>query len=57
MSLQDSESKNFYIKVYNLVLLENREILKVSDSYQDKEWFSDIVVFIKEDQEQCESNK
>ncbi|CAG8632496.1 20059_t:CDS:2, partial [Racocetra fulgida] len=56
-SSQDSESKDFYIKVYNTVHLESGEILRTSDSFQGKEWFSNISVSAAEDQVQYESDK
>ncbi|RIA84765.1 hypothetical protein C1645_831804 [Glomus cerebriforme] len=35
-SSQDSESNNFYIKIYESVHLENRKILRTSGEFQDE---------------------
>ncbi|CAG8515276.1 12051_t:CDS:2 [Racocetra fulgida] len=56
-SSQDSESDNFYIKIYDTVHLENGEILRASDSYQNKKWFSNVAVSAAEDQDQYESDE
>ncbi|GET54809.1 hypothetical protein GLOIN_2v1776597 [Rhizophagus irregularis DAOM 181602=DAOM 197198] len=51
-SSQESESDEFYIKIYDSVHLENRHILRTTGEFQGKEWFSNIVVTPAEDQEQ-----
>ncbi|CAG8840723.1 21596_t:CDS:2, partial [Racocetra persica] len=54
---KDSESKDFYIKVYDTVHLKSGEILRTSNSFQGKEWFSNVSVSAAEDQVQYESDK
>jgi hypothetical protein len=49
---QESESDDFFIKVYDAVHLENSQILRTTGEFQSKEWFSDIAVIPAEDQEQ-----
>ncbi|CAG8576683.1 14044_t:CDS:2, partial [Dentiscutata heterogama] len=56
MSSQDSVSENFFIKIYDSVHLESGEILRASDSFQNKEWFSNVAVSAAEDQVQYESD-
>ena len=55
-SSQDSESDDFYIRVYDAIHLENCEILRTSGKFQGKEWFSNVAVTPAEDQEQYDSN-
>ncbi|RIA95031.1 hypothetical protein C1645_734391 [Glomus cerebriforme] len=50
-SSQDSESSDFYIKIYESVHLENGKILRTSREFQGKEWFSNVAVTPAEDQE------
>lgn len=50
-SSQDSESSDFYIKIYESVHLENGKILRTSGEFQGKEWFSNVAVTPAEDQE------
>ncbi|CAG8628655.1 7953_t:CDS:2, partial [Racocetra fulgida] len=54
---QDSYSEDFYIKIYDAVHLENGEILRISGSFQDKEWFSNAAISAAEDQDQYESDE
>ncbi|GBC01530.1 hypothetical protein RclHR1_42140001 [Rhizophagus clarus] len=54
-SSQESENNKFCIKVYESVHLENGQILRTSKEFQGKEWFSDVVVTLAEDQEQYSS--
>jgi hypothetical protein len=56
-SSQDSESEDFYIKIYESVHLESGKILRTSGEFQGKEWFSNIAVTPAEDQEQYSSDK
>lgn len=51
-SSQDSESDDFYIKVYDTVHLESGEILRTTGEFQGKEWFSNVAVIPAEDQDQ-----
>ena len=55
-SSQDSENDDFYIKIYDTVRLENGEILRTSENFQNKEWFSNVAVTPAEDQEQYRSD-
>jgi hypothetical protein len=55
-SSQESEHDDFYIKIYDAVHLENGEILRTSEDFQGKEWFSDVMVTPAEDQEQYRSD-
>ena len=48
-SSQDSESDDFYIKVYDTVHLESGEILRTTGEFQGKEWFSNVAVIPAED--------
>jgi acetylornithine/succinyldiaminopimelate/putrescine aminotransferase len=52
-SLQDFESEEFYIKVYNTIHLDNDQILRTTGEFHGKEWFSNIA----EDQEQYNSDE
>ncbi|CAG8679312.1 24484_t:CDS:2, partial [Dentiscutata erythropus] len=54
---QDSVSEDFYVKVYDTVHLESGEILRTSDNFQGKEWFSNVAVSAAEDQIQYESDE
>jgi hypothetical protein len=56
-SSQDSESEDFYIKIYDAVHLENGEILRTSKEFQGKEWFSNVVVTPAEDQVEYSSDE
>jgi len=49
-SSQNSESDEFCIKIYDVVHLENGEILRTTDEFQDKEWFSNVLMTPAEDQ-------
>ncbi|RIA88322.1 hypothetical protein C1645_739487 [Glomus cerebriforme] len=48
-SSQDSESSDFYIKIYESVHLENKKILRTSREFQGKEWYSNVAVTPAED--------
>ncbi|RGB22705.1 hypothetical protein C1646_775667 [Rhizophagus diaphanus] len=56
-SLQDSESEEFYIKVYDVVHLDNGQILRTTEEFHGKEWFSNIAVTPAEDQKQYNSDE
>jgi hypothetical protein len=56
-SSQDSESDEFYIKVYDAVHLESGKILRTTGVFQGKEWFSNIAVTPAEDQGQYKSDE
>ena len=56
-SSQDSESEDFYIKVYDTVHLKSGEILRTSGDFQGKEWFSNVAVTSAEDQNQYRSDE
>lgn len=56
-SSQDSESEEFYIKIYDAVHLESGEILRTAGDFQSKEWFSNIAVTHAEDQGQYRSDE
>jgi acetylornithine/succinyldiaminopimelate/putrescine aminotransferase len=56
-SSQDSESEEFYIKVYDAVHLDNGQILRTTGEFHGKEWFSNIAVTPAEDQEQYNSDE
>ena len=56
-SLQESESEDFCIKVYDAVHLESGEILRTSGSFHGKEWFSDVAVTSAEDQRHYRSDE
>jgi len=51
-SSQESESDDFYIKVYDAVHLESGKILRTTGDFQGKEWFSNVEVTPVEDQGQ-----
>ena len=54
---QESESDNFYIKVYDAVYLESGKILRITGDFQGKEWFSNVEVTPAEDQGQYSSDE
>ncbi|CAG8466567.1 14800_t:CDS:2 [Dentiscutata heterogama] len=54
---QDSVSEDFYVKVYDTVYLESGEILRTSDNFQGKEWFSNVAVSAAEDQIRYKSDE
>ena len=56
-SSQDSESEDFYIKIYDAVHLESGEILRTSGEFQGKEWFSDVAVTSADDQAHYRSDE
>ncbi|PKK56421.1 hypothetical protein RhiirC2_800045 [Rhizophagus irregularis] len=56
-SSQDSESEEFYIKVYDAVYLNNGQILRTTGEFHGKEWFSNIAVTPVENQEQYNSDE
>ena len=56
-SSQESESDDFYIKVYDAVHLDNGQILRTNKEFQGKEWFSNVAVAPAEDQEQYSSDE
>lgn len=56
-SSQESESDDFYIKVYDAVHLESGEVLRATGDFQGKEWFSNIAVNPAEDQGQYRSDE
>ena len=56
-SSQDSESEEFYIKIYDAVHLESGEILRTAGEFQGKEWFSNVEITPAEDQEQYNSDE
>ena len=56
-SSQESESDDFYIKVYDAVHLENGKILRTTGDFQGKEWFSNVEVTPAEDQGQYISDE
>lgn len=56
-SSQDSESEEFYIKIYDAVHLASGEILRTTGEFQGKEWFSNVAVTPAEDQEQYNSDE
>lgn len=56
-SSQNSESDEFCIKIYDAVHLESGEILRTTDEFQGKEWFSNVSVTHAEDQEQYNSDE
>src|SRR4051812_8157486 len=43
-SSQESESDEFYIKIYDLVHLESSKILRTAGEFQGNEWVSNIAV-------------
>ncbi|GBC24124.2 hypothetical protein GLOIN_2v1836976 [Rhizophagus irregularis DAOM 181602=DAOM 197198] len=56
-SSQESESDEFYIKIYDSVHLEDRHILRMTGEFQSKKWFGNIAVTPAEDQEQYNSDE
>ena len=56
-SLDSASDDNFYIKVYNAVHLESGEILRATEDFQGKEWFSNVSVNPAEDQGQYKSDE
>ncbi|CAG8766407.1 8929_t:CDS:1, partial [Rhizophagus irregularis] len=44
------ESEEFYIKVYDVIHLDNDQILRTTGEFHGKEWFSNIAVIPVEDQ-------
>ena len=56
-SFQESESDDFYIKVYNAIHLKSDKILRTTENFQDKEWFSNIEVTSAENQGQYSSDE
>jgi hypothetical protein len=56
-SSQDSESDEFFIKIYDAVHLDNGQILRTTGEFHGKEWFSNIAVTPAEDQEQYNSDE
>ena len=50
-------SDNFYIKVFDAVHLESGEILRMSEKFQGKEWFSNVAVNPADDQGQYRSDE
>lgn len=54
---QDSENDEFRIIIYESVRLENGEILRTSENFHGKEWFSNVAITPAEDQEQYMSDK
>ena len=54
---QDSESDDFYIKIYDSVHLESGEILRATGEFQGKEWFSKVAVTPAADQKQYSSDE
>lgn len=56
-SSQDSENKDFCIKIYESVHIESGKILRTSGGFQGKEWFSDVAVTPADDQNQYNSDK
>ena len=54
---QESESDDFYIKVYDAVHLKSGKILRTTGDFQDKEWFSHVEVTLTEDQGQYSSDE
>ena len=56
-SSQNSESEDFYIKIYELVRLESSKILRTSGGFQGKEWFSNVAVTSADDQVQYSSDE
>jgi molecular chaperone GrpE (heat shock protein) len=50
-------SDDFYIKVFDAVHLESGEILRTSEKFQGKEWFSNVAVNPADDQGQYRSDE
>ena len=57
ISSQDSESEEFYIKIYDAVHLDSGEILRTTGDFQGNAWFSNIAVTSAEDQGQYNSDE
>ena len=57
ISLDSENANDFYIKVYDAVHLESGEILRMTDKFQGKKWFSNISVTHAKDQGQYSSNE
>src|SRR5271154_4475567 len=49
---QDSENDEFRIIIYESVHLENGEIIRTSEKFHGKEWYSNVAITLAEDQEQ-----
>jgi len=56
-SSQDSESEEFLVKIYDAVHLETGEIIRTSEEFQSKEWFSNIAVTSVTDQDHYRSDE
>lgn len=56
-SSQVSESDDFHIKTYDAVHLDSGEILRTTENFQGKEWFSNVMVTPAEDQGQYRSDE
>uniref|UniRef100_U9SJ10 Uncharacterized protein n=1 Tax=Rhizophagus irregularis (strain DAOM 181602 / DAOM 197198 / MUCL 43194) TaxID=747089 RepID=U9SJ10_RHIID len=50
MYMMNFESEEFYIKVYDVIHLDNDQILRTTGEFHGKEWFSNIAVIPVEDQ-------
>ena len=53
---QDSENDEFRIIIYESVRLKNGEIIRTSEEFHGKEWFSNVAISPAEDQEQYMSD-
>ena len=54
---QDSENnEEFQIIIYESVHLKNGEIIRISEEFHGKEWFSNVAISPAEDQEQYMSD-
>ena len=56
-SLQDSESDEFYVKIYDAVHLESDAILRITGDFQSKEWFGNVAVTPADNQYQYKSDE
>ena len=54
---QESESDDFYIKVYDAVHLKSGKILRTTGDFQGKEWFSNVEMTPAKDQGQYNSDE
>ena len=54
---QDSENNEFRIIIYESVHLESGEIIRTSEKFHGKEWFSNVAVIPAEDQKQYMSDE
>src|SRR4051812_17170747 len=54
-SSQASNIDNSYIQIYDTIRLETGEILRASEDYQGKEWFSNIAITPASDQSHYKS--